>query len=298
MGKKSSIRIGTRSSPLALWQARQVQQRINYASELVSIQSSGDIDLITPVYAMNIQGVFTKALDKALLNHQIDIAVHSLKDIPTQLAEGLEIFAVLERETPWDVVAHQGEWDHLKEKKNLVVATGSLRRKAQWLHQHPQHRIVSLRGNIQTRLAKVYERDIDAVIISEAALKRLEIDERIFRPHWLLPAPAQGVVAVVGRAGDRDIYQECRLMHHSDTALLTQIERNFLQYLGGGCAQPIAALATIAGEEIRFRAWVTEPDGKRQYQLYWIEPWAQHTSLAQRAAQALLKNIDTSVLKT
>lgn len=296
MDKKSSIRIGTRTSPLALWQARQVQQRIEAPSGLVSIQSSGDIDLVTPVYAMNIQGVFTKALDTALLNRQIDIAVHSLKDIPTQLAEGLEIFAVLKRETPWDVVVHREEWAHLKGKKNLVVATGSLRRKAQWLHRYPQHQIVPLRGNIQTRIAKIYERDIDVVIISEAALRRLEIEERIFRPYWLLPAPAQGVVAVVGRAADRDIYQKCQSMHHSDTALLTQIERAFLGYLGGGCAQPVAALAALSGEELTFRAWITDSDGKRQYQLHWTEPLAQHTSLAQRAARALLKNIDISVV--
>ncbi len=183
MGK---IRIGTRESQLALWQATQVKgllSEYHFESELIFIKSEGDIDLVTPLYEIGVQGIFTRSLDTALLNNKIDIAVHSLKDVPTQLPEGISQAAVLKRGPVNDLLVFKNEQAQERysclpiHHSQLTIATSSIRRKAQWLNKYPNHVIHNLRGNINTRLKKLQEEDWDAAIFAQAGLERIDPDK-------------------------------------------------------------------------------------------------------------------------
>ncbi|NBS19897.1 MAG: hydroxymethylbilane synthase, partial [Flavobacteriia bacterium] len=194
----SLLRIGTRDSPLALWQAKKVgalleAKQIN--TRLVPTKSEGDLNTTQPIYAMGIQGVFTKALDIALLENKIDLAVHSLKDVPTQLPKGLILAAVLERGSVTDVLVQT----HKTSLENqATIATGSLRRKAQWLHRYPQHHMVDLRGNVQTRMDKLFSSNWEGAIFAKAGLERVELlGSHYHELDWMIPAPAQGAIGVV-----------------------------------------------------------------------------------------------------
>ena len=186
-----NIRIGTRASKLAVWQAKQVQallQKKNISSSIIKIKSSGDKDLSKPVYELGITGVFTKELDIALLNNEIDIAVHSLKDVPTILPLGVRQGAVLQRGSELDIVIHNKP---LNSKEN-TIATGSLRRKAQWLNKFKTDNIVEIRGNVQTRLRKLNENNWNGTIMAKAGLERLKILPDDYQElDWMIPAPAQ-----------------------------------------------------------------------------------------------------------
>ena len=248
------LRIGTRDSALALWQANTLQERLlelGISTELVPIKSQGDLHLDQPLYAMGITGIFTKTLDIALLNKDIDIAIHSMKDVPTQLPKGIVQAAVLERGPVRDVMV----WKEVKAKtkKTRTIATGSLRRKAQWGEQNPLDKIVPLRGNIQTRLKKLQDEDWDGAIFAEAALERLEIKNEIVEPlKQLLPAPAQGALMVVCRLESEEIAQQLTLLNDRDAELSTQVERDFLSTLEGGCTAPIGAHAYCEKDIIHF----------------------------------------------
>ena len=269
MDISTSIRIGTRDSKLALWQAQQVKdglEKQGFNCILVPVKSEGDLDLVTPLYAMGVEGVFTRTLDAYLLSDRIDVAVHSMKDVPVQLAKGIEQAAVLPRGNHADVLIGKDEaalqllLDH---GAAFTVATGSIRRMAQWLHRYPGHTIESLRGNIQTRLQKLRDNDWQGAIFAAASLERLGLDI----PHrieldWMLPAPAQGAVMVVCREKDEHIKTVCATLNDEVTALCVQIERDFLSALMGGCSAPISALATMEKERVRFKGNVLSPDGK------------------------------------
>lgn len=249
-----ALRIGTRDSALALWQANTLQERLlelGISAELVPIKSQGDLNLEQPLYAMGITGIFTKTLDIALLNKDIDLAIHSMKDVPTKLPKGIVQAAVLERGPVRDIIVWKNAMAKAKEAK--TIATGSLRRKAQWGKQNPQDKIVPLRGNIQTRLKKLQEEDWDGAIFAEAALHRLEIKEEIIEPlNQLLPAPAQGALMVVCRLEDEDIAQQLTLLNDREVEICTQIERDFLSTLEGGCTAPIGAYAYCDNDTIHF----------------------------------------------
>jgi hydroxymethylbilane synthase len=194
---KKIIRIGTRESQLAVWQATQVKDLLaehNYPAELVYIKSEGDIDLKTPLYEMGVQGIFTRSLDAALLNERIDVAVHSMKDVPTQLPNGLIQAAVLPRGPVEDLLVFKSNADFLNNKNDAAtIATSSLRRKAQWLNRYPRHRIENLRGNVNTRLNKLQAKDWDAAIFAQAGLERIGLrPPNSMTIDWMLPAPAQG----------------------------------------------------------------------------------------------------------
>ena len=258
---KRSIRIGTRDSALALWQANKVAKQLekyNQSNVLHPIKSEGDLNLVQPIYQMGISGVFTRGLDAALLRGEIDIAVHSMKDVPTALAEGLEIVAVLKRGATEDVIVKgpsSGE---------TLVATGSLRRKAQWLRHNPNHSITGLRGNVQTRLNKVYTNPWFGGIFALAGLERLEIkDLEVEVLDWMLPAPAQGAVVVVAKSDRNDLKEALALINHTNTALEVQLEREFLRQLEGGCSSPIGAIAKVNGEEIVFKGGLFSLDGSK-----------------------------------
>lgn len=262
-----TLRIGTRDSQLAVWQATLVQGLLKdngIASELVYIKSEGDIDIVTPLYELGVQGVFTKTLDAALLNNRIDIAVHSMKDVPTALAGGIQQAAVLKRASYKDIFVFKEDDNFLKNPySTATIATSSIRRKAQWLHHYPNHTFDNLRGNVNTRLRKVQEHNWQGAIFAAAGLERINLrPQNSVDLDWMLPAPAQGAIMVVCRTGDDVAFEACQPFNDAATALCTKAERDFLKTLMGGCSTPISALAVIEGEALYFKGSIVSTDGK------------------------------------
>jgi hydroxymethylbilane synthase len=261
------IRIGTRKSKLALWQAHKVQEELKalrQASELVLIESEGDKILDTPLPLMGGKGVFTKALDDALVAGKIDIAVHSHKDIPTDLPEGITLCSVMERGNPFDVLVVRKNTDFLNNEDYAgLIATSSNRRKSQWIDRYEKHNTCDIRGNVQTRIKKLRESNWDGAIFAAAGLERLELDHEIAMVlDWMVPAPAQGAVAVVCREDDTTTADICQGFHHKETALCTSIERDFLNRLNGGCSAPIGAYAKIEDGMLKLHALVMDPNAE------------------------------------
>ncbi|MBO9563215.1 MAG: hydroxymethylbilane synthase [Niastella sp.] len=310
---KQAIRIGTRESQLAVWQAMQVKELLagqNVAAELVYIKSEGDIDLKTPLYEMGVQGIFTRSLDIALLNNRIDIAVHSMKDVPTQLPAGIIPAAALKRASWKDLLVYKGDWQDVSSKlgytdgqwttpnpkpetpnPELIIATSSIRRKAQWLNRYPQHNIDNLRGNVNTRLAKVAESNWHGAIFATAGLERINLrPEQSIELDWMLPAPAQGAIMVVCRAEDKEITNICAAFNDTDTALCTQIERDFLRALLGGCSTPISALAEVKNQQIYFQGNILSVDGKQKAAIEKTIPFDAATGAGALLAKELLAN--------
>ncbi|MGB2435542.1 MAG: hydroxymethylbilane synthase, partial [Flavobacteriaceae bacterium] len=258
-----TLRIGTRDSQLALWQAHKVGDLLEAShlkTQLVATKSAGDLNLTQPIYAMGIQGVFTKALDIALLENRIDLAVHSLKDVPTQLPEGLVLVAVLERGSASDVLVQTHKADL---QQASTIATGSLRRKAQWLHRYPHHHLVNLRGNVQTRMDKLFSSNWEGAIFARAGLERAELLGSHFQElKWMIPAPAQGAIGVVCRVEDTELIELLKKINHQPTRECVDIERDFLRILEGGCSAPIGAHAVVAQDKIQFKGGVFSLDGQ------------------------------------
>ncbi|AVI50684.1 hydroxymethylbilane synthase [Pukyongia salina] len=257
------IRIGTRDSELALWQANTVKDKLEllgYKTELVAVKSTGDLNLDQPLYELGITGIFTKTLDIAMLNRTVDIAVHSMKDVPTLLPKGIVQSAVLERAASEDVLVTNGDFNP---EDICTVATGSLRRKAQWLSRYPHHKVVGLRGNVNTRLQKLVDSDWQGAVFAKAGLERIDkLPENHRLLDWMIPAPAQGAMVVVARQDDLRHIDATQQLDHKPSAICTEIEREFLQVLEGGCTAPIGALAIIEGELIRFKAVLLSLDGR------------------------------------
>lgn len=259
------IKIGTRNSPLALWQAYLIKfklEALKTSCTIVPIVSSGDKNLNQPLYELGITGIFTKDLDIALLEKSIDIAVHSLKDIPTVLPKGLELSAVLERDFPQDVLVRN---INAKDKhwSNLSIATSSLRRRSFWKNQFPNTNFCDIRGNVQTRLQKINNGLADATLFSLAGLKRMDMKVDYEELPFLLPAPAQGVVACVSRSNDEEIQYFLEKINHSQTQMCTQIERKFLQNMEAGCTAPIAAFASWNNGSIEFEGRIASLNGEQ-----------------------------------
>lgn len=284
------LRIGTRDSELALWQARLVQDLLSnsgVASELVPVKSKGDLDLVTPLYAMGVEGVFTKTLDAYLLSNRIDVIVHSMKDVPTQLAQGIVQAAVLERGTSHDIF--------IPNKKKVfnsrpVIASGSVRRKAQWLHKYPETQFENLRGNVQTRLKKLEESDWNGIIMAQAGLQRVHLLPDHYEVlDWMLPAPAQGAILVVCRSEDEDTFQKVSPLNNQEAELCTKIERDFLRTLMGGCSTPISAHAQIVHGKISFSGNILSPDGKQKMETKKDAEFADANKLGVLSAKELLE---------
>ncbi len=259
------LKIGTRDSKLALWQANEVKSRLQAEGiecELVPVKSPGDIDLTTPLHQFGTTGIFTKILDDALYTNQIDIAVHSLKDYPTQNPKGLTIAAVMERGPYEDILVFNGDADFLNNGMDATVATGSIRRIAQWKSRYPNHKTANLRGNVQTRLRKLEENGWNGAIFAKAGLYRVNLlPENHIVLDWMIPAPAQGVIGIGCRTADTDILKLLGKINHEETYLTSTIEREFLRTVEGGCSAPVGALAVISGDEITLKAGVFELDG-------------------------------------
>ncbi len=260
------LRIGTRESRLAVWQARHVASLLDkhgIVSELIYIKSEGDQDRTTPLAEMGGKGVFTKALDDALLEDKIDLAVHSFKDLPTENPLPLKVAAVLEREDPRDVLVAPKGTHFLDEDNNeAVIATGSPRRKAQWLNRYPKHRVVGLRGNVPTRIDKVTSEGWQGAIFAAAGLIRLGLEEEIsLRLDWMVPAPAQGAVAVMVREEDRKLQERIGPLGDEETTACTGAERRLLNRMEAGCSAPVGAYARMDGAEIELHAVALSLDG-------------------------------------
>ena len=259
------IRIGTRDSELAIWQANTVKDKLSglgYKAVLLPVKSQGDLALDKPLYELGITGIFTKTLDVAMIRGEIDIAVHSMKDVPTALPKGIVQTAVLERAETQDILVHKGI-DFLD--TNGIIATGSLRRKAQWLHRYPKHKLVNLRGNINSRLQKLADNNWNGAIFALTGLKRINLlPKNVLVLDWMVPAPAQG--AIMGVTMDNDTYCKDALaqLNHTETEITTAVEREFLKTLEGGCTAPIGALATIKNNSLSFTAVLFSLDGSKK----------------------------------
>jgi hydroxymethylbilane synthase len=290
---QKTIRIGTRDSQLAMWQANKVRKQLEeleYECEIVPIKSTGDLVLDKPLYELGITGIFTKNLDIAMLNGDIDIAVHSLKDVPTVLPEGIIQGAVLKRANYNDILVLKDNEEFFGQP-NGVIATGSLRRKAQWLNRYPTHEVVGLRGNVNTRLEKLENNDWDGAVFAAAGLERLgKRPEGAINLSWMIPAPAQGAIMITVLKEDDFSIDACEQLNHYETQVCVGIEREFLNLLEGGCTAPIGALAYIDAktEEINFKGLLLSKDGKKKISVTKNAKVGRHRYLAKDCADYVI----------
>ena len=287
------IILGSRASKLAMWQTNLVKKKLEDSSvscEIKIIKSFGDIDLKTPIYSMGITGVFTKELDQALLNQEIDVAVHSLKDVPTRLAEEICIGAVLKRGKWEDIVL----WKNIecKSKKVRSVATGSLRRKFQWKLKYPNDKVVPIRGNIPSRIKKLKtDSKIDGIFFASAALSRLKINEKNEETlDNFLPAPCQGFIVATCLKENKLIIETLNKINNKKSSICSEIERDFLRTLEGGCSAPIGAIAEVKGEVIDFKGGVFSMKGEKPKIIEALLKIDERNGVGERLANEVLRN--------
>ena len=293
------IRIGTRDSELALWQAHTVEKKLNdlgYKTEIIAVKSTGDIILNKPLYELGITGIFTKTLDVAMINGQVDIAVHSMKDVPTALPIGIVQVAVLERANEKDVLVYKNNLDFLT--GNGMIATGSLRRQAQWLHKYPNHKVVDLRGNVNLRMQKLDTSDWNGAVFAAAGLERIGIKpEKFLDLDWMIPAPAQGAMVIVAMANDEFCKEAVSKLNDLETDICTYIERQFLKTLEGGCTAPIGAIAKFTKDTIEFKGALFSLDGKQKLEVEKVVPIEQWKKLGFELAKEILNNGGAALMK-
>lgn len=286
------IRIGTRDSELALWQARTVQnalEKTGHKTELVPVKSTGDLNLDQPLYEMGITGIFTKTLDIAMIKGEVDIAVHSMKDVPTALPKGIVEAAVMKRASNKDILVHKGT--NFQNKEAGTIATGSLRRKAQWLHRFPEYKVVDLRGNVNTRMQKLQDNAWDGAIFAAAGLERIELmPDNFIDLDWMIPAPAQGAMLIVAMENDSYCREALALLNHKESEICVHIEREFLKVLEGGCTAPIGALAKVENGMINFHGALFSLDGKQKIEVKRNIPIADSENSGKEAALEILEN--------
>ena len=302
-----TIRIGTRGSPLALAQAREVQQRLEaahgtgkHAFEVRVIKTSGDRIQDRPLAEAGGKGLFTKEIEEALLAGEVDIAVHSMKDMPTVLPPGLTVGCFLPREDVRDAFISRKAPSLSLLPKGAVVATSSLRRQAQVMHLRPDLRVIPMRGNVETRLRKIEEGVADATLLAMAGLKRLGLAERVTAPvpvEEMLPAVAQGAIGVETRFDDLTMAGLLAPINHESTALAVTAERAFLAKLEGSCRMPIAGLAEVAGGRLEFRGMILTPDGRACYAARRSGRAAEALWLAEDVAAELLTKAGPDFLR-
>jgi hydroxymethylbilane synthase len=286
------IKIGTRDSELALWQAHTVQNKLHdlgYKTEIIAVKSTGDLILDKPLYELGITGIFTKTLDIAMLKGEVDIAVHSMKDVPTSLPIGIVQAAVLERANTLDILVHKGNLDFLN--SDGIIASGSLRRKAQWLNKYPTHKVEDLRGNVNTRMQKLKDNNWNGAIFAAAGLERINLKPDTFlNLDWMIPAPAQGAMLVVAMEKDDFTREALAKLNHKESEICTFIERQFLRTLEGGCTAPIGALAVKNGDQIDFQGVLFSLDGKEKHSIEKSCNFDSYLNFGKECAEELLKN--------
>ena len=297
--KGKTIKIGTRDSELALWQAHHVEQKLNdlgYKTQIVAVKSQGDILLDKPLYELGITGIFTKTLDVAMINGQIDIAVHSMKDVPTALPIGIVQAAVLQRADEKDILVYNKNLNFLETAG--TIATGSLRRQALWLNKYPNHKVEDLRGNVNTRLQKLKDNNWNGAIFAAAGLDRINIKPKNFvNLDWMIPAPAQGAMVVLAMQNDEFCKEALAELNDLETDICTYIERQFLKTLEGGCTAPIGALATFGEDEILFKGILLSVDGKQKIEIERTVPIQEWKKLGFHLAQEILNNGGVELMK-
>lgn len=295
-----TIRIGTRDSELALWQAKTVEKKLNdlgYKTEIIAVKSQGDIILDKPLYELGITGIFTKTLDVAMISGQVDIAVHSMKDVPTALPIGIVQAAVLERANVHDILVYKNNLHFLEE--DATIATGSLRRQAQWWNKYPNHKVVDLRGNVNTRMQKLNENDWNGAVFATAGLERINLlPEKFIELDWMIPAPAQGAMVVVAMAEDTFSLNALSELNHIETEICTYMERQFLRTLEGGCTAPIGAIAKYdeQNDTINFQGVLLSIDGKQKLEIVKDVDVSEWKKLGFHCAQEILSNGGTELM--
>jgi hydroxymethylbilane synthase len=254
-------------------------------SELEPITSEGDNTQNTNDYILEGSGIFTKAIDNAIISGQVDIGVHSLKDMLPVPDERLIMACVLERDDPSDVLVSRNSDFIPSEETTAVIASGSIRRKAQWLNRYSSHIIVPLGGNIDTRLEQLREKPWDGIILAAAGLNRLEMNVNRFSLDWMVPAPGQGIIAVVTGSRETWLHDILTKINHFPSMIAAKVEKDFLGYLGTGCSVPVGALALIDNERVRFSVQVLSMDGKQKITINLECALESYSSLAQKAAE-------------
>lgn len=293
---RPSLKLGTRGSHLALWQANSVADRLRPVVaprpvELVLIETHGDRDQATALAAMGGFGVFTKAIQQALLDRRADVAVHSLKDLPTIPEPALELVAVPPRGPTGDAFVSQTyrRFDGLPD--GAVIGTSSLRRRAQVLNRRPDLKLIDLRGNVETRLRKLDEQNLAGIILAEAGLLRLGLGDHITEvldPSWMLPAVGQGAIGLECRADDTETKDAATALCEIDTFRRVQAERAMLYALGGGCLVPIGTTSKVVDGVLTVRGAVLSPDGRRRVVATHTGPAEYPLALGQELAAMLL----------
>ena len=289
------IKIGTRDSELAMWQAKTVQSQLEalgHKTELFPVKSQGDLNLTEPLYEMGITGIFTKTLDVALVKGEIDIAVHSLKDVPTQLPKGMVQAAVMERASSKDILVYKKSFNPDDE---TTIATGSLRRKSQWLNMYSHHKVVDLRGNVNTRLSKLKTNtDWNAAIFAKAGLDRIGLLPQLKATYGFeytdldsfIPAPAQGAMMIAAMKANTEVLKAAAALNHQKTAFCVDIERAFLRDLEGGCTAPIGAIATVKNDQLHFTGTLMSLDGKQRIDVTDTMSWYDNVEMEECLAFA------------
>ncbi|MEE8240594.1 MAG: hydroxymethylbilane synthase [Nitrospirales bacterium] len=304
-GARSSLVVGTRGSPLALWQAEWVQQQLREIApqlsvEVQRIKTSGDKILDVPLAKIGGKGLFVKEIEEALLRGEIDLAVHSMKDVPTALPDGLGILCIPPRENPQDVlVSRQGQTlEQLP--TGARIGTSSLRRQAQLLRRRPDFHISMLRGNLDTRLRKVREGEFDAIVLAAAGLRRMGWVDQVteyLAPEVSLPAIGQGALAIEGRTSDSFVRDLLQPLDDPPTRTAVTAERALLDRLEGGCQVPIGAHATITGDRLALDALIASVDGRRVVRDRIEGPVSDARDLGLQLAERLLSQGGDEILK-
>ena len=296
---KQSFKIGTRGSKLALWQANHVSWLLsdknpNIKTELTIIKTTGDAVLNSPLSELGGKGVFVKEIEDALLSEKIDIAVHSMKDVPTIQPEGLTIAAVIERHDPSDALVSKDGLKLSELPHGSRVGTGSLRRASQLLNCYPGLEIVPIRGNVDTRVRKLKDgEDYDAIILAVAGLERMGLKEEITEvipSKLMLPAPGQGIIALECREQDSDTVSLLKTINDKETEFQANAERAFLMKLGGDCNIPAACLATLSGDNVKLEGVISSPDGKKIIRMHQSGTPDKSHKLGEELADSILKS--------
>lgn len=300
-----TLKIATRQSPLALWQAEYIRARLqelhpDLTVELVKFVTQGDKILDTPLAKIGGKGLFVKELEAALLDGRADLAVHSMKDVPMALPEGLTLAVICEREDPLDAFVSNQFEKFADLPQGAKVGTSSLRRKSQILKQRPDLQIIDLRGNVGTRLGKLDDGQYDAIILASAGLKRLGLSERIrhcLAPDISLPAVGQGALGLECRAADSEVLALIQPLLHQETDVCVRAERAFNAYLEGGCQVPIAGYATLQNGQIHIEGRVGSADGQTLLRAELTDEASNAQQLGENLARNLLDQGAGELLK-
>ena len=295
------IKIGTRGSKLALWQAEFVAEKLrekNFEVELVKIQTTGDKILDAPLAKIGGKGLFTKEIENQLADKKIDLAVHSLKDVPTELPQNFKIAAITKRAQPFDAFVSE-KFSALETlPKNAVVGTSSLRRGAQILKLRPDLKIKNLRGNVETRLKKLSAGEFDAIILAQAGLERLGYSSKIKQILTeIIPAAGQGALAIEIRADDLQTFNAVKFLNDAETCTAIKIERDFLKTVEGSCQIPVGIFAQVEGDKISARAIISSIDGKNFVEDFKTDSIENLADFGKNFAETLLERGGREILK-